>query len=1159
MDGCVPAPGWGQTRPPSLHFSVARLFRGGDSLSGGTSVSCRLSLRTLLGFTLALLLLAPLVSAQTRLLRFPDIHGDKVVFAYAGDLWVASTSGGAARRLTAHPGVELFAKFSPDGKWIAFIGQYDGDEQVYVIPTEGGEPKQLTFYPARGPLPARWGYDNQIYGWTPDGKSVLFRSLRDSFELGHSRLYTVPVEGGPAVALPMPQSGAGDFSPDARKLAYSPLFRDFRTWKRYQGGWAQDLYIYDLASNTAQQITNHPRADRDPMWIGDKIFYSSDHDGTNNLYSYDIASKQTRQLTRNKTWDVRWPSSDNQGLIVYEIDGELHLYDTKKDQDRKISINVPDDGLNRRPSRVSAASLIEDFELSPKGERALFVARGDVFTAPIEKGPTRNLTDSSSAHDKWARWSPDGRKIAFVSDITGEDEIYLINQDGSGKPERITSGGQAMRYAPEWAPDGKRLAFSDKDGKLYILTLDDKKLAEIADEARGQLRDYSWSADGGHLAFSLSNNNNTRSLYIWSAADAQVRRITNDLFSQAGPVWDPDGNYLFYASAREYAPMIGSNEFNYALSRNQGLFAVALRKDVKHPFPAESDEVTLAPDADAPKPAAPGGAPGFSPASVPATSTPASQEAKPGASSKEEPKKKEYLKIDFDGLADRVSRVPVDADNFFGLTAIKGHLVYARGGGFYYGRESDRPNTLFVFSIKDRKETTVAERINGYAVSADGSKVLVRSAQEFKLYDLPVRGQPQPKTVSTRGLMVDRVPAEEWAQIFDEVWRRYRDFFYVKNMHGYDWKALHDQYKPLLQYVGHRSDLNYVLGEMVSELNVSHAYIAGGDWQIPERPRVALPGARFALDSASGRYKIAKIFRGQNEEERYRSPLTEVGVDVKEGDFVLAVDAEELKAGVDPYRLLVNKADRPVTLTVNSKPTLDGARKVSYRPITSESDLIYLDWVTSNREKVEKATGGRVGYLHIPDMGASGIREFIKWFYPQIRKEGLVIDVRGNGGGNVSQMLIERLRRTLLATGYSRTNEDTSTYPGTVFYGHLVCLLNETSASDGDIFPNMFRRAGLGPLIGKRSWGGVIGITDRGPLIDGGSVNVPEFGNADANGKWDVENYGVDPDIVVENDPRAVIEGRDPQLERGVEEVMKRIKENPKKLPPRPADPVKTK
>jgi tricorn protease len=1075
------------------------------------------------------------VSAQTKLLRFPDIHGDKVVFCYAGDLWLASTSGGTATRLTAHDGLELFPKFSPDGKWIAFTGQYDGDEQVYVIPATGGAPKQLTYYPARGPLPARWGYDNQVYGWTNDGKAVLFRSLRDSWELSHSRLYTVSVDGGLPEPLPMPVSGAGDFSPDGKRVIYSPLFRDFRTWKRYQGGWAQDLYIFDLATFALERVTDDPHADRDPMWIGNKIYFASDRDGTLNLYSYDLSSKKTTEVTHSHDWDVRWPSKGEDGEIVYELDGELNILDTKPGKSKHISIFVPNDGVAMRPSRVSAERFIEDFSLSPKGERALFVARGDIFTAPIENGPTRNLTDSSNAHDKWARWSPDGSKIAFVSDRDGEDEIYLINQDGTGGLEQLTHGGHAMRYAPEWAPDGKRLAFSDKDGKLSVLTLEDKKLVEIADEQRGQVRDYTWSPRGGYLAFSMTDPNGFRSIYIWSAGDGQVHRVTDEYFNEYNPAWDADGNYLYYLSDREFAPQISSFEFDYATDREVGIFALALRKDVKNLFPPQSDEVTIQKES--------------------------SEQGKEAQEKKDKKtdEKKEELKIDFDGLADRVVRVPVSADNYRGLSATKDHLLYGRGAPFIYGRESDKKPALHIFSLKDRKETILVEDASAYDLSLDGSKVLVREGSTYNLYKASPDGKSSKKTVSTRNLMVDRVPAQEWAQIFDEVWRRYRDFFYVKNMHGYDWEALRQQYRSLLPYVAHRSDLNYVIGEMIAELNVSHAYIAGGDYEIPPRPRVALPGARFALDKASGRYRIVKIFRGQNEEERYRAPLSEIGVSVKEGDYVLAIDGEELRGNDTPYRLLRNKADRPVQLTVNDKPDMSGARQITFNPIPSETSLIYLDWVARNREKVSQMTGGRVGYLHIPDMGADGIREFIKWYYGQIRKEGLIVDVRGNGGGNVSQMLIERLRRELLGVDFARTSDDVSTYPSSVFYGHMVCLLNETSASDGDIFPSMFKRAGLGPLIGKRSWGGVIGITNRGPLIDGGTVNVPEFGNASPDGKWTIEGHGVDPDMVIENDPKSVIEGKDPQLERGVEEVMKAMREHPKKLPSRPPDPVRTK
>ncbi|HEU0178406.1 MAG TPA: S41 family peptidase [Blastocatellia bacterium] len=1075
---------------------------------------------------------APLsVYAQTKLLRFPDIHGDKVVFTYGGDLWVASTSGGVATRLTAHPGVEVFAKFSPDGKWIAFTGQYDGDEQVYVIPSTGGEPRQLTFYPARGPLTPRWGYDNQVYGWTNDGKAVLFRSLRDSWALPISKLYTVALEGGAAEALPMPESGAGDYSPDGMKIVYSPRSRDFRSEKRYSGGQANDLFIFDLKTNDARRITDSPRADRDPMWIGNTIYFNSDRDGHFNLYAYDVSKGSTAQLTMNKVWDVRWPSSDNQGRIVYELDGELQIFDTKSKKVSPLSINVPDDGLNRRPSRVNASNLISSFSLSPKGERALFAARGDVFTAPIEKGAPRNLTNSSGAHDKWPRWSPDGSRIAFISDRTGEEEVWVVAQDGAKPAEQLTSGGRAMRYAPEWSPDGKYIAFGDKDGKVWALTVADKKLIEVAYSKRGQVQDYTWSPKGNYLAFTMQDDMTASSIYVWSSKDNQLRRVTTATFSEFNPAWDPQGNYLFYLSGREFAPLISNVEFNYAANKDTGVFAIALRKDVKHPFPAESDEVTItkegAKDSEQKKP----------------------EEAKPSAD----------MTIDFDGIESRAARAPIEPNNYVGLEAVGGYLFYVVVPAFYYGRQGDAPPSLRIYSIKDRKETTLADGIAGYALSADGAKLLIRQGPGFALMDANPQGDKAKKAVSTANLFVDRVPAEEWAQIFGEVWRRYRDFFYVANMHGYDWEALRKQYEPLLKYVAHRSDLNYVISEMISELAVQHAYIEGGDFNIPPRPRVALPGARFSLNREAGRYQIAKIFRGQNEEEIYRSPLTEVGVDVKVGDYVLAINGEELKPDDDPYRLLRNKTDAPVQLTVNSRPTTEGARVVSYRPVTDEQNLIYLDWVTGNMAMVDRLSGGKLGYIHIPDMGANGIREFIKWYYPQFGKSGLIVDARANGGGNVSRMIIERLRRKLLAAQFDRTSEFPAPYPDGVFVGPMACLLNENSASDGDIFPAMFREAGLGPLIGKRSWGGVVGITNQGTLIDGGAVFVPEFGFVNAKGEWVIEGHGVDPDIEVENDPRSVIEGKDSQLERAVTEVMNRLKAQPMALPSRPPAPVKTK
>ena len=1066
---------------------------------------------------------------QTKLLRFPDVHGDRVVFTYGGDLWLATVEGGVATRLTSHPGLELFAKFSPDGKWIAFTGQVDGDEQVYVVPTAGGVPRQLTFYPARGPLPPRWGYDNQVFGWTPDGKAVLFRSHRDSWTLPVSRLYRVGVSGGAAEVLPMPESGAGDYELEGRRIVYSPRSRDFRSEKRYGGGQANDLFIFDLASKESRRVTDHPRADRDPMWIGKTIYFNSDRDGRFNLYGFDTVSGRTTQVTTSLLWDVRWPSSDNEGRIVYELNGELQLFEVKAKKSRPIPITVPDEGLNRRAGRVAASSLIFNYSLSPKGERALFSARGDIFTAPIEKGMARNLTNSSGAHDKWPGWSPDGSRIAFISDRTGEEEIWVIGQDGGQAAEQLTSGGKAMRYAPEWSPDGKYIAFTDKDGKVWVLTVADRKLVEIADSRSGQVTDHTWSPRGNYLAFSMADENEMSSIYVWSAADGKVRRVTGGTFDETSPAWDPAGNYLYYLSTREFAPQLSTAEFNYATNRNVGIFALSLRKDVGHPFPAESDEVTVD---GAKKP-------------------PNLEVAKPASD----------VLVDFDGIESRVARVPVEPNNYAGLAAKAGHLIYVVAPASYYGRAGDGASAIRIFSFKDRKESVLVDGAGGYSLSADGSKLLTRIGGPgggFVLTDAVVGGGTR-KPVSTAGLYVDRVPEQEWRQIFNEVWRRYRDFFYVPNMHGFDWEAIRRQYEPLLGHVAHRSDLNYVIGEMIAELTVQHAYIDGGDIALPARPRVALPGARFELDRDSGRYRIAKIFRGQNEEEIYRAPLTEIGVDLKVGDYVLAIDGQELRGDDDPYRLLRNRADGPVQLTVNSAPSAEGARRVSYRPIGDEQSLLYLEWVTANKAMVDRLSNGQLGYIHIPDMGANGIREFIKWYYPQLRKQGLVVDVRANGGGNVSRMLIERLRRRVLAAGFSRTNDDATTYPDGVFAGPMVCILNENSASDGDIFPAMFREAGLGTLVGKRSWGGVVGITNRGNLIDGGVVNVPEFGFANTKGEWIIEGYGVDPDIPVENDPKSVIEGRDPQLERAVAEVLSKLKLKPTVQPKRPADAVKSK
>ncbi len=765
------------------------------------------------------------------------------------------------------------------------------------------------------------------------------------------------------------------------------------------------------------------------------------------------------------------------------------------------------------------------------------MARGDVFTVPLEKGPTRNLTRSSNAHDKWASWSPDGSNIAYISDITGEEEIFLVDQAGTGEPEQLTNNGAEMRYALRWSPDGERIAFSDKHGKLSVVDVSTKGITEVADDPEVLIFDHAWSPNGGHLAFSMGVVNDWNvggtfsSIYIWSVADGQTRKITTDMFNDFEPVWDPSGDYLYYMSDRAYAPQISAIEWNFATDRETFIYALALRNDVEHPFAPESDEVTLDEDKD---------------------------EEGEDEDEADADESKSAISIDFEGLGNRVARIPVDADNYTGLNAVEGNLVYVRAGAGYYGRSSDVKNSLNLFSFEKREASTLAEDISGYALSQDGTKALVEHNGSYKLYDVEPSGKDSAKAVSTSGLKVDRIPEEEWAQIFNEVWRRYRDFFYVDNMHGYDWEGLRAQYEPWLAHVANRSDLNYLISEMISELGVGHAYIAGGDFEIPERPGGALPGAEFELDRTSNRYRIAKILPGHNEEDGYRSPLTEIGIDVSEGDYILAIDGQELLGDTSPYELLQHKADRAVELTVNGTPSMSGARTISYKPITQERSLRYLAMQLDNQRRVDELSGGRLGYMHLPDMGASGIQEFIKWYYPQLRKEGMVIDARGNGGGNVSEMVVERLLRQPIGTRFSRNSSSPGTYPGRANLGHLICLLDEDSASDGDMFPHFFREAGLGLLVGKRSWGGVVGITNRGNLIDGGGVNVPEFGLNDMDGNWILEGVGVVPDIEVHNDAKSLLEGRDPQLERAVEELLAAMDADPRSLPERPEPPVKT-
>ncbi len=814
-------------------------------------------------------LLASTAAAETRLLRFPDLHGDTVVFTYAGDLWLANTDGSNVRRLTSHPGQELFARFSPDGRHIAFTGQYDGGEQVYVVPVTGGEPTRLTWYPSEGPLPARWGYDHQVYGWTPDGEAVLFRSVREGFGLTDSRLYTVKLSGGLPQALPMVVSGAGALSPEGDRVLFSPLFRDFRTWKRYQGGWAQDLYIFELDGSGSRNITNHIRTDRDPMWMADGIFFVSDRDDYLNIYAYDPGNEQTRQLTRHQGLDVRWASDDGSHRIVYELDGVLRILDVRSGDDSPVVISVPADTGFELGEQVKVAEHLESFDVSPNGERVLVAARGEVFSVPVEHGVSRNLTNSAAAHEREVTWSAKGDRVAWISDASGEEEIYVADHLLQSAPKQVTSDSETRLYSPLFSPDGDKIAYGDAEARIFVVDSGGRNKRQVADDPGFPAHDFSWSPDSRWLTYSMENPNGYRSLYIWDSESGRSQRVTDEMFSAYNPVFAPGGGQLFFLSDRMFAPQIDLLEWNYANNRSTGVYALMLTAKAENPFAPRNKE-GVAEDKDEDK----------------------DKKDKPDVAK---------VDIEFDGLAARVARAPIDFDNFLNLSATGEHLLFVASPAFFYGRDVEPGQELRAYSLEDREVFTIAKKIDGYALAESGKHVIVSQENALNRFDIK-KDEQEAKKADLDSLTAQRVRSLEYAQIFDEVWRRYRDHFYVRNMHGYDWAALRDRYRPLLQYVAHRADLNYLIGEMIAELNVGHAYIAGGDIASTERSSDALLGATFELDSSAGLYRIGATYAGQNEEDKYRSPLTEPGIDASAGDYVLAINGRALTADINPLQ-----------------------------------------------------------------------------------------------------------------------------------------------------------------------------------------------------------------------------------------------------------------
>jgi tricorn protease len=933
------------------------------------------------------------------------------------------------------------------------------------------------------------------------------------------------VNGGLSEQLPLPRGGWCSFSPDGSKMAYNRVFREFRTWKRYRGGQADDIWIYDFKTKATTDITNNPAQDIFPMWAGNKIYFVSDRDENKklNLYVYDLGTQQTQKLTDFTEFDVKFPSLGDHA-IVFENGGEIYRYDLTGGPAQPLVISVGEDFAIGRGGLRDVSKEVTNFEISPDGNRALLGARGDVFTVPVKYGNTRNLTATPGVHERNSKWSPDGKEIAYISDASGEDEIWMMAQDGNAPAVQLTTNGDTYKYQIYWSPDSKNILWADKKLRLQYVNVGSKKVTPVAQATAWEFSDYAWSPDSKWITYAKPEEKVMTTIHLFSLEDKKSIDVTDGWFDSSAPVFSSDGKYLFFVSNRSFSPTYGQLEWNHIYQDLARVYLITLAKETKSPFAPKSDEVTI---------------------------RDGTKEPEKGEKKKEE-SKAVVVKVDPDGIESRIAVLPVTPASYRNLESAGDKLYYIRSGS------KDEKPKLFVFEFDKEKETELGD-INGFEISADGKKMIVGTAGTYAIIDLPV-GRIEIKdklNLSDMKVTLDR--RAEWNQIYHEAWRQMRDFMFDPHLHGVNWEGIKKKYEPLLAFVNHRADLTYIIGEMIGELSIGHSYVGGGDYPHAERIKTGLLGARIERDPASGYYRIAEILKGENWNKDVRSPLTDIGVDAHEGDYIIAVNGKSTNGMNDIYASLVNTAGKQVTLRVNGSPNEEGSRETVVVPTDNERELYYFKWVQENREKVDKATDGKVGYIHIPDMGEPGLNEFVKYYYPQIRKEALIVDVRGNGGGNVSPQIIERLRRELAMIDISR-NTTISLDPDGVILGPKVLLADEFSASDGDLVTYRFKKYNLGPVIGKRTWGGVVGIRGSLPFLDGGFMNRPEFSRYDVEGKdWIIEGRGVEPDIMVDNDPAREYAGVDDQLNKAIEVIKAEMLKHPVNLPPPPPYPDKSK
>lgn len=1089
-----------------------------------------------------ILIATPFASAQENplLMRTPTLNKTHIVFSYAGDLWSVARDGGEASRLTTGVGREFSPLFSPNGQWIAFTGEYDGNVDIYVLPASGGVPRRLTYHPG----------GDQLAGWTPDGKSVLFVSARGAETGRTAQLFTMAIDGVHPTAVPLPMAYEGSYSPDGARMAYVPLPRSFNAWKRYRGGTATPVYIANLSDSSVEKVPRTDSNDFNPMWPSSdarKIYFLSDRNGAITLFAYDSGSKNVSQVIHNRGLDIKSASVSTGGgpdAIVYEQFGSLNLYDLSSGKSKRIAVTINADIPSVRPKYEKVGERILNSALSPTGARALFEARGEIITVPAEKGDVRNLTNTTGVADRDPSWSPDGKWIAYFSDESGEYALHLREQSGIGDVKKINLGAPpSFFYFPTWSPDSKKLAFADKRLNLWYVEIDKGTPVKVDSSRRGFGFNASWSPDSRWIAYTKPVESWYSAVFIYSLEEAKSRQVTDGLSDASSAAFDKNGKSLYFMASTDIGPKIsGFDMSSYPHQPTRSAYVVVLKKTDPSPLAPESDEEKTGDEKK-------GEAPSNKPAESDPKAEPATAAAQPGPKPVDK-KAPPPVTIDFDRISQRILALPIPARNFVRLDTAKANMI------FILEALPPAPGvtgvTLHKFDMEKRKFEKVLDGVRSFDLSANGEKMLFRQGNNWVIASTTQPIKPGEGKIKTEDMEVYVDPKAEWKQMYREAWRIQRDYFYDPNHHGLDLQATAKRYEPYLDALTHRADLSYLFQEMFGELTVGHLYVQGGDVPDPKRVPGGLLGADYSIEN--GRYRFAKIYDGENWNPQLRAPLTQPGVNVQPGEYLLAVNGRNVTATENVFSFFQNTANKQVVIRVGPNPDGAGSREVTVVPVANEGGLRTLAWIEGNRRKVDQMTNGKLAYVWLPDTAGGGYTNFNRYYFAQLHKQGAVIDERFNGGGSAADYIIDYLKKPLNSYWAVRDGDDFRQPFGTL-PGPKVMIINEYAGSGGDYMPWMFRRHGIGPLIGKRTWGGLVGIGGYPQLIDGGSVTAPHFAFYSPEGEWEVENRGVSPDIEIEMDPKAWRQGRDPQLEKAIEVAMAALQKNPPKQTKRPAYP----